>query len=140
VNIDLIFERFSSEQKILAAKMRWPYLATKASLFLSIGAKQYREKDFFSEPHTTQEDTINLLTVGCHQVMEGKGLTMENPFHDLNVIGCSELFKMFHFEKISRQTTYNVAFDGNKGALDELTFKHMVDNSEITYYNFCRYV
>lgn len=118
---------------------RFPYLVAKANLYLKLGHIKYREVDYFSEPSNIDSENLLLLERGCNQIILGHGLLKEKPLYDLGVIGCSALFELFHFRKISRRSYYKCFYNGKKGVIDELTFGHVVDGSEIVYYNFCNY-
>jgi hypothetical protein len=70
-------------------------------------------------------------------VLEGKGFKQENPFAGLGVGGFYALMRMFHFEPCGRKTLHLHKHDGKKGMLDCITFRHMVDENEVLYFNFC---
>ena len=72
-----------------------------------------------------------LLKIGCNQLINGIGLSMENPLKELGVRGCHKLFNLFHFEMVSQKAFKNK--DGN--FVDMMTFRHVADQKEITYYN-----
>ncbi len=138
--LDIVFDKMDEKTSELAIENRFPYIFSKAELFLRIGEEKYREGDFFKQPpeNLTVED-IDILKDGCEQILIAKGLTEENPFQNLDVSGFNALMRMFHFESLQRSTKYKVVIDGKKGCIDKITFKHIVDNSEITYYNFCSF-
>ena len=71
--------------------------------------------------------------------IEGKGLFSRNPFVNLDVAGFSSLMRLFHFEAVSRKTKHLIEFEEKKGALDCITFTHLVDNRKTTLFNFCEY-
>ena len=54
----------------------------------------------------------------------------KNPFRNLGIRGCHKLFELFHFKFTNQQVT-----KVPDGMLDNMTFKHVVDNKGITYYN-----
>lgn len=118
---------------------RFPYLVAKANLYLKLGPIKYREADYFSEPINMDSENIYLLEKGCNQIILGHGLLKQKPLYDLGVNGCSALFGLFHFRKFSRRSYYRSFYNGKKGVIDELTFRHIVDGSQIVYYNFCKY-
>lgn len=116
---------------------RFPYIFTKAKSFLQNGIEKYKKEDFFKEPNISSEEVHDLLKEGCKQVIQGRGLTPEMPFCDLGVQGFNALMRTFHFSYSSRQTSHNIFYNGQKGHLDKITWKHIVDHSEVVYYNFC---
>lgn len=97
----------------------------------------YRRDDFFHElPVDFTEEDIEILKNGCRQVLEGRGLTADFPFINLEVGGFYALFRMFHYESESRKTKYSFHYEGEKGILDHITFAHIVDGNIISYSNF----
>jgi hypothetical protein len=48
----------------------------------------------------------------------------------LGIRGCHNLFELFQFEFVN-QTVTKV----EEGMLDKMTFKHIMDERQITYYN-----
>ena len=47
-------------------------------------------------------EELEILKLGCEQVIEGKGLFSRNPFVNIDVAGFSSLMRLFHFEAVSR--------------------------------------
>jgi hypothetical protein len=132
------FQNFSDADQTLAIQNRFPYIYSKAALFLKMKPEIYRKNDFFSQPPADfDEEDIAILKHGCEQVLEGKGLKKENPFTGLGVLGFSALMRLFHFERVSRQTFHTYQHEGRSGILDCITFRHMVEDSDVVYYNFC---
>lgn len=54
-------------------------------------------------------------------------------------MGFSALFRLFHFKNIQRKCKHGFIFNGKTGALDCITFQHVIDGSKVVYYNFCEY-
>jgi hypothetical protein len=119
---------------------RFPYVFSKARLFLKIGNLKYIENESLNKyPSDFNEKEYELLVKGCKQIMDGIGLIPERPFTNLGVYGFSILFRMFHFSSIGRKTNFNFELDGRNGILDCITFEH-IDGGFVTYYNFCEYI
>jgi len=138
--LDILFDTMDLKTIDLAIENRFSYIFSKAELFLRLGVEKYRNDDFFKQPpENLSEEEIDILKAGCEQILIAKGLTEENPFMYLDVSGINAMMRMFHFDFFQRSTKYKVVIDGKQGCLDKITFKHIVDNSEITYYNFCSF-
>jgi hypothetical protein len=139
-SLDEIMDPMPEEAQLLLLDNQFPYLHTKAVLFLRIGAEKYRKNDFFKQPPADFDtEDIEILTNGCKQIMEGNGFTRETVFQDLNVGGFYALMRMFHFESISRETERGVVLDEQRGAIDKITFQHTMDGRKATLFNFCVY-
>ena len=135
-----LFDSFTPEQESYAMENEFPYMYSKASSFLKVGAELYRKDDFFNQPPADfDEEDIAILQDGCRQVIAGVGMSVENPFTGLDVTGFSALMRMFHFEAIGRKTNHGKVLNNERGALDCIKFKHMVDGRTCEYFNFCRY-
>ena len=105
---------------------------TKADSFLCQGSNKYRSKDAFSFPlENWSSNDLDLIKNGCEQVMNGIGFMEDNPFTNLGIRGFNLLFMMFHF-KLEKRKSKRL---GSGKMLDEITFKHLVDGSEVKYYN-----
>lgn len=132
-------DNWSEEVKNAAFKNRFSYIFEKASLFLKFGKEKYRKLDFFNEPNELLSDEqIELVIQGCKQVLDGRGFISEKPFENLGVTGFYALMRLFHFEPISRKSKIIQLKDSN-GVLDEITFKHIIEATEVTYFNYCSY-
>ncbi len=135
-----LFDSFTPEQQVYALENEFPYVYSKASSFVVMGAEKYRANDFFKQPPLDfDEEDISILQHGCSQVLAGVGMSVENPFTGLDVAGFSALMRMFHFEAIGRKTKHGKVLNNEKGALDCIKLKHMVDGRTCEYFNFCRY-
>ena len=138
-SLDEVMDAMSEEMQLFALDNQFPYLFTKAELFLQLGADVYRKEDYFHQPRTTDPEELDVLKNGCIQLCHGKGLTVEDPFTDLDVSGFNNLMRLFHFESESRKTRHGITINGQRGALDCITFKHAMDGRTATYFNFCVY-
>ena len=126
-----VVRKMSKKELELAFDSRFPYIFTKAFYFMLQGPKTYSEKDALNLPDDTfNDDDINLLKIGCNQLLEGIGFSTENPLKNIGVRGCHKLFKLFHFEMVDQMVFKN---EGN--AIDKMVFRHIVDKKEITIYN-----
>ena len=135
-----LFDSFTPEQETYAIENEFPYVYSKASSFLEMGAEEYRANDFFKQPPLDfDEEDLAILQHGCNQILAGVGMSFENPFTGLDVDGFYALMRMFHFESIKRKTRHGQEFNDEKGAIDCITFKHAVDGRTCAYYNFCAY-
>ena len=132
--------QFSEAEKSIAEANRYGYVFSKAWLYLKLGPEKYRKNDAFKQPPLDFDDQdLEILSNGCRQVLEGIGLTKEKPFTELDVMGFSALFELFHFQQIKRQCQHACILNGKKGALDSITFQHVIDGTKVVYYNFCEY-
>jgi hypothetical protein len=138
-NLSELYKTFNDNVKIIADKNRFPYIYTKASIYLKSGAEIYRKNDFYKMPDKSWDDEeMAMITVGCQQIIQGKGLTEDNPFTALGVTGFYKLFTTFHFESKSR-ITKRKKLDGKTYFIDIIDFEHVVDHSIVTYCNMVTY-
>lgn len=129
--LETLINQFSDEDTKLCLENRFPYLYTKAYYFNRDGPESYASSDAFNLPDISfSSEDIELLKLGCKQILEGKGFSSKNPFRNLGIRGCHKLFELFHFKFTNQQVT-----KVPDGMLDNMTFKHVVDNKGITYYN-----
>jgi hypothetical protein len=137
--LDKILNQLSDEDKKKAIENRYAYIFSKAELYLKIGAEKYRANDFFSQPDERSPEMLSFIKKGCEQIIQVKGLSREMAFTDLGVAGFYSLMRLFHFEKVKRETDHEYQLNGQKGVMDKITFEHVMDKSWVTYYNFCKY-
>ena len=130
----------TSEEHANAIENRFPYIFSKAHMFLKMGHENYRENDAFHQPDVNfTADDIEILKSGCRQLLEGCGLTKERALTGLDVAGFYALMHMFHFEPISKNTIHGFKKDNIRGAMDKITFRHLMDGEKAILYNFCEY-
>ena len=130
-HLEALIDQFSNEDTNLCLENRFPYLYTKAYYFIKDGAEAYASSDAFKLPDSSfNSEDLELLKLGCNQILEGKGFSSKNPFKNLGIRGCHKLFELFHFEFVNQTVT---KVDG--GMLDKMTFKHVMDKKQISYYN-----
>ena len=130
-NLEALIDKFSEEDTNLCLENRFPYLYTKAYYFIKDGAEAYAIADAFKLPDSSfNGEDLELLKLGCNQLLEGRGFSSKNPFKNLGIRGCHKLFELFHF-KFVNQTVTKV----DDGMLDKMTFKHVMDKKQISYYN-----
>ena len=129
--LEALINQLSEKDTKVCLENRFPYLYTKAYYFIKDGAKAYASSDAFNLPDSSfNSKDLELLKLGCNQILEGKGFNSNNPLKNLGIRGCHKLFQFFHFELINQQVT-----KVPDGMLDKMIFKHVVDNKEIIYYN-----
>ena len=129
--LETLIDQFSKEDINLCLENRFPYLYTKAYYFIKDGAESYASSDAFNLPDSSfNSEDVELLKLGCNQILEGKGFSSKNPFKNLGIRGCHKLFELLHFKFVSQTVT---KVEG--GMLDKMSFKHLMDKQEITYYN-----
>lgn len=125
-------EGFTDRENKLFIENRGPYILTKAYRFFVSSPEEYRRGDALNMPDVTWSSRdLELVKLGCQQLMEGKGLTPENPLNKLGVRGCHLLFGLFHFSMASQ---YASSLEPGK-FLDKMVFQHIMDGSNIIYYN-----
>ena len=133
-----VISKFTVEEKQLMNENRFPYIFSKAWVYLKMGAEKYMKNDAFNQqPTDYDEEDLAILSNGCKQLIEGIGMSMEKPFTGLDVMGLYALFRLFHFQAIDRKTHHNFMLNGKNGALDGITFEHIVEGGQVVYYNFC---
>jgi hypothetical protein len=138
--LDKTINQFSEKEKNLVDSNRFVYIFSKAWLYTKLGPEKYRKDDAFNQPPVDfDHEDLEVLANGCRQVLEGVGLTIEKPFTEIDVMGFSALFRLFHFKNIQRKCKHGFIFNGKRGALDSITFQHVIDGSKVVYYNFCEY-
>ena len=138
--LDKTINQFSEKEKNLVDSNRFVYIFSKAWLYTKLGPEKYRKDDAFNQPPVDLDhEDLEVLANGCRQVLEGVGLTIEKPFTEIDVMGFSALFRLFHFKNIQRKCKHGFIFNGKTGALDCITFQHVIDGSKVVYYNFCEY-
>ena len=87
--------------------------------------------DAFNLPDSScNSEDLELLKLGCNQILEGRGFSSQNPFKNLGIRGCHKLFKLFHFKFVNQTVT---KVEG--GMLDKMIFKHIMDKKNVSYYN-----
>lgn len=139
--LDKILETFSELEKDKMLENRFAYIFAKAYQFVHLGVEDYRKNDAFQQPPIACDDAVlEKINEGCHQILAGRGLVPEKAFVNLDVDGFYALFRMFHFENISRESKHGFEIDEVEGILDCITFEHIMDKSVVSYYNFCEYL
>ena len=138
--LNKVVNQFSEEEKSSVESNRFGYIFSKAWLYIKLGPEKYRKNDAFNQPPSDfDKDDLEIIAHGCKQVLEGIGLTKEKPFTSLDVMGFSALFRLFHFQNVQRQCNHSFMLNGKSGALDCITFQHLMDGSQVVYFNFCEY-
>ena len=139
--LDLILDKLNEEEQIELIENQFIYLFSKAELFLRLGPEKYRKADFFKLPplDSTLEE-LEILKLGCIQITDGKGFSESSPLTGIDVSGLNQLMRLFHFEVESRSTNYQYTFNGIKGILDCIIFKHVMDGRKAKIFNLCNYI
>ena len=127
-----LLNKMPEEDTAILTENRFPYIFTKSFYFLQDKAELYSQNDAFGLPDETfSSQDLENITIGCKQILEGKGFRKEFPLEDIGIRACHKLFEMFHFKFINQR-----AYTSNKdGFKDEMTFEHVVDKSTIKCYN-----
>jgi len=101
----------------------YAYIKLKAQIFLKEKYVVYSEGDAFKQPgKKLSSEVILILTSGCEQIRDKKGLSKENPFEGLGIKGFYTLMSMFHFRPLQQQTS----LIGDDFIIDKITFQHHV--------------
>jgi hypothetical protein len=133
--LDVIMDAMTEEMQFKALDNRFPYLFSKAYAYLKIGPEKYRKNDYFNMPPSDlDQDELDAVESGCKQILQGIGFDVEKPFTGLQIRGFNLLLDLMHFEPIARKSQ-STKIDGKTCFLDEIKFKHLMDQSEIIYYN-----
>jgi hypothetical protein len=133
--LDVIMDAMTEEMQFIALDNRFPYLFSKAYAYLKLGPEKYRQKDYFKMPPSDlDKDELEAIESGCKQILQGIGFVKEKPFTGLHIRGFNLLLDLMHFESIGRKSQ-STKIDGKTYFLDEIKFKHIMDKSEITYFN-----
>lgn len=136
-SFDEYFDQLPEALQLHALDQQFPYIATKAARYLEVGPEEYRNSDAFGQPATTDAEDLAAIQRGCEQLIECRGLHAEAPLTDLGVGGFYALLALFHFKMKDRTTAHGHVHDGQKGALDTITFEHAVSGMTATFLNFC---
>ncbi len=111
------------------------YIFGKATLYLKMKPEIYSKKDALGRPDPDlSEEELNLLRIGCCQIIEGKGKTPDNPLVDIGIHGFYLLIDLFHF-KLSMQS---IVDSGENGILDRMECIHFVNGEELVLYNLVK--
>ncbi|MDA9335244.1 hypothetical protein N9Q89_03715 [Flavobacteriaceae bacterium] len=131
-NLQELLNSMSEEDTAILTENRFPYIFTKAFYFLQDNPNLYSQNDAFGLPDETfSSQDLKNITIGCEQILEGKGLRTDFPFEGIGVRGCHKLFELFHFKFVNQR-----AHSSNKGGFkDEMTFEHVIDKSTIKCHN-----
>ncbi len=136
--IEKVLSLMNSDDQEYCMLNQFPYIFTKAALYLKIGPDEYRKEDFFQQPPLNL-DTVDMESIryGCEQIIEGRGFNYTTPLQGLGVSGFYRLMELFHFQFESRKTKYSFKYEEEKGALDIMTFTHQMDDRKATLFHFC---
>lgn len=136
--IEKLLSLMNPEDQEYSIANEFPYIFTKAEIYLSIGPENYRKEDFFNQPPASLPNAdMEAIRIGCEQILEGRGFNHKNPLVGLGVSGFYRLMELFHFQFKKRKTQYSFTNNGSKGALDIMTFHHRMDDRKVTLFHFC---
>ena len=136
---EALCDTMSEEKKVLTEKNQFLYIYTKAYTFLKQGHVIYFKNDYYGSKFLSWDsDQVELVRQGCEQIIEGKGLTAENPFTGLGVFGFGNLFYMLHFENVGRKT-FRLKENGKITFLDRIDFRHVINENIVQYYNLVKH-
>ena len=136
--IEKVLSLMNSDDQEYCILNQFPYIFTKAELYLKIGPDNYRKEDFFQQPPLKLDTTdMESIRYGCEQIVEGRGFNFSTPLQGLGVSGFYRLMELFHFQFESRKTKYSFIYEEEKGALDIMTFTHQMDDRKATLFHFC---
>ncbi|HOX78471.1 MAG TPA: hypothetical protein PLW31_10590 [Bacteroidales bacterium] len=101
----------------------YAYIEYKAIRFLEVGYKIYSKEDAFHQPgEELTPETDAMLTSGCEQIRDQKGLTMEQPIEKLSIGEFYQLMRMFHFKPIRQE----ISLIGRDFIIDRIIFEHLI--------------
>jgi hypothetical protein len=136
--IEKVFSLMNRDHQEYCILNQFPYIFTKAELYIKIGPDNYRKEDFFQQPPLKLDTTdMESIRYGCEQIIEGRGFDHKTPLYGLGVSGFYRLMELFHFQFESRKTKYSFIHEEEKGALDIMTFTHQMDDRKATLFHFC---
>jgi hypothetical protein len=131
-DLEELMKNLSAKDVRLLLDNRFPYIFTKAHYFLQDGPELYKKKDAFSLPDNSfSKIDIEKITIGCKQILTGKGFRKDLPMEGIGIRAFYKLLELFHFEMIN-QLAYKIDTDKR---LNKITFKHVKNNSKIVCYN-----
>ena len=136
--IEKVLSLMNSDDQEYCILNQFPYIFTKAELYLQIGPESYRKEDFFQQPPLKLDMTdMESIRYGCEQIVEGRGFNISRPLQGLGVSGFYRLMELFHFQFESRKTKYSFMYEEEEGALDIMTFTHKMDDRKAKLFHFC---
>lgn len=111
----------------------FPYLHSKASLFLKLGATKYRKQDALGVPHKgISRNELSEIKDVCKMIQEGIGFTEEKPLFDISMSAFYSTMTMFHFEEIHRSSVPTFRHGAERGLLDMVTFEQVMTRAKTT--------
>jgi len=135
--LEILFDRKDETFSDNAISNKFSYLFTKADLFLTVGEKEYLKQDYFDWTEGYfKAAIIEEIKSGCQQIMEGKGLSTENPL-ELSIGGFYALFELFHFKSTGHRSK-KIIQNNEKAFIDEMYLEHVVDKEQVTYFNLVK--
>ena len=109
------------------------YIHYKAFKYLTIGAKKYRRFDYFHLPPKEWESKgLDVVQLGCEQIVHWRGLTPQTALEGLGIYGFYALLHVFHF-KLKQQSLLDSGDDTI--LLDKMEMEHVMTAEDVTLYN-----
>jgi hypothetical protein len=71
-SLDEVMDTMSEEHQLQALDNQFPYLFTKAEVFLKVGPEVYRKEDFFGQPKTTDSEELEMISKWMLSTMSWK--------------------------------------------------------------------
>ena len=100
-----LLNTMSEEDTAILTENRFPYIFTKAFYFIQDNPELYSQKDAFGLPDESySSQDLKNITIGCKQILEGKGFRKEFPFENIGIRGCHKPFELFHFKLVNQRT------------------------------------
>ena len=97
----------------LAIPKMYGYIHYKAFRYLAVGPAKYRQGDACQQPpEDWSPEQLELVRLGCEQVVRWRGLTPDTPLENIGIAGFYVLLHLLHF-KLKKQS----AFDGKDGTI-----------------------
>ncbi len=99
---DALRERYDAETSMppegLEVPEQYEYIRYKAFVFLTVGPDEHRKFDALDQPPESWPDTVlDLVRLGCRQLLEWRGLMPDWPFDGVGIGGFYSLLRLFHF-------------------------------------------
>jgi hypothetical protein len=108
------------------------YISTKASRLIDLGILKYLEQDAVKmSSKDWNHEVESTIRDGCNQLINGRGINLENPLENLGIQGCYNLFSLLHFEPVIQKTR----FSKKREIIDEIIFEHKIIREQIKIFN-----
>ena len=109
---------------------RYHYMRAKAAIYLKSGPAEFR-RQFGTPPIEWNPKDLTLVKAGLKQVMEWKGMTIDDPFTGIGIDGFYAMMITLGFTS-KKQSLASMKPDT---IVDRISFRHDGTGQEITLYN-----